>query len=446
MANRAKRLAKESALMESDQAFKTQFHKEKKCRRNGIRPRLQMILEVEHKNEITKEKHGDYFKKIINQKLALKTKHPKGYYIYRKMLKEEAPLFSRIESYQKFASALFELNTHRTYRSWKRPRSKRDEVIFESLFRHLFVRFSFPKFMSQEVFNYVSWWSDVSNEHLQVIYQVARGAGIHHTPGLEFKMNGKMNYFFYQAPAHFDIPKAVWWAKIKSMKVQNSIALQLVDNLQVEWNYRWKTKWQDWHNDLIFFINQQKNIAQRDLKKVVQFAIHQKNGGLEIQIPQFSEAIHIPSMYPDFIFKGRSVASVLRYVDNWNNYLKMIRETGICGSFKVSKVTPFRKVHNKSILLIRQITTLKGLHKEGHHMKHCVASYAENCIQGTSSIWSLRQQLPNGKMKLMLTIEVEETSRKILQVYGKSNRDPKDHEWALVKKWADREELIIAVD
>ena len=163
-----------------------------------------------------------------------------------------------------------------------------------------------------------------------------------------------------------------------------------------------------------------------------------------IDLPD-DEYINVPSLYPDFKLKGRSVASVLRFNEEWISYLKLIKGVGV-GNFSSSKFKPFRTYHKKSLVTIKQIMNAKDLIKEGKIMSHCVATYAGECAKGDSSIWSLKIRSSNKKVKNVLTIEILENEKHINEALGKCNRNATklEHQW--LKAWAEKEGLKLCYD
>ncbi len=80
---------------------------------------------------------------------------------------------------------------------------------------------------------------------------------------------------------------------------------------------------------------------------------------------------------------------------------------------------------------------------EGLVMRHCVASYKEDCIRRQSSIWSMQVETQRGRNRA-LTIEVDIPKRTICQVRGKCNRLPSANGRAIVERWTAVEGLRIA--
>jgi hypothetical protein len=86
-------------------------------------------------------------------------------------------------------------------------------------------------------------------------------------------------------------------------------------------------------------------------------------------------------------------------------------------------------------------TQLRG---EGISLHHCVASYANRCYRGTSSIWSLRVW-QGEKTRSMLTIEVDPKKRAVIQARGKANCSASGKPLKLLLDWASREGLNMAI-
>ena len=86
-----------------------------------------------------------------------------------------------------------------------------------------------------------------------------------------------------------------------------------------------------------------------------------------------------------------------------------------------------------------QIVQLKNsgeLWAEGKYMKHCVGSYTARCRRGVSSIWSMRNT--ESPIRRAVTIEIDPTKLRVVQVKGYSNRRPNAFEKSLIRLWANQ--------
>lgn len=84
--------------------------------------------------------------------------------------------------------------------------------------------------------------------------------------------------------------------------------------------------------------------------------------------------------------------------------------------------------------VVTQIVTADELVAEGRAMHHCVWTYAQRCIAGQVSIWSLRRKT-QGKVDRLLTIELDRQNRAV-QVRGFANRLATADEGQVVGRWA----------
>jgi hypothetical protein len=101
-----------------------------------------------------------------------------------------------------------------------------------------------------------------------------------------------------------------------------------------------------------------------------------------------------------------------------------------------------------SLWLIHERLNHAQLTAEGEVLRHCVAGYWRRCREGHSAIFSLVQFHPAVVYKRMvprLTIEVERSSRRVVQARGKWNRSPDATEYRVLEEWAKRNELRLAV-
>jgi hypothetical protein len=84
------------------------------------------------------------------------------------------------------------------------------------------------------------------------------------------------------------------------------------------------------------------------------------------------------------------------------------------------------------------------LRREGAALHHCVASYADRCYRGSSSIWSLRFWQTE-KIHHVLTVEVDQKRRAVIQASGRANRAASGKPLQLLQDWAVRERLQMSI-
>lgn len=147
-----------------------------------------------------------------------------------------------------------------------------------------------------------------------------------------------------------------------------------------------------------------------------------------------------------FSMKGRAASALLREVDAWHGELAKVRVVGDT-PYKPSgfKELVYETKHKNGngvpyscVWLMSEVLSSKKLHAEGKALSHCVYSYAPSIVDGATSIWSLT--MDDNKV---VTIEVRNHSRTIVQCRGKYNRRPTHQEYLVIQKWGQDNGLHI---
>lgn len=87
---------------------------------------------------------------------------------------------------------------------------------------------------------------------------------------------------------------------------------------------------------------------------------------------------------------------------------------------------------------ITEIRDPRELAIEGALLRHCVLTYHDRVRGGGCSIWSLRR---DGARRL--TIEVWNSTQRVVQVRGRKNRAPRTHEISLLMRWVEANGLRV---
>jgi hypothetical protein len=161
---------------------------------------------------------------------------------------------------------------------------------------------------------------------------------------------------------------------------------------------------------------------------------------------------------PTFTMKGRTAEALLKRVAEWHETLARLgRKAG--QSWSPSGLEPLEKIEKDPCSRanchwrIVEITDSLELVEEGRAMRHCVRSYQDACVKGETSIWSLRVTLSdNPTLRRLLTIEVNNRRRAIVQVRGKCNQSVtglRGHRRVrlartVLRDWAKKQHLGIA--
>src|SRR5690606_7596196 len=148
-----------------------------------------------------------------------------------------------------------------------------------------------------------------------------------------------------------------------------------------------------------------------------------------------------------FSMKGRSPMAMIRAMEEWHQDLykeKIFKEHNYTPSgFKSGYWQD--KIKNKTGHIyrewtIKEILTSKELHMEGRAHSHCVASYGKSIANGSISIWSM-----TCNKERVITIEVKNQYKKIVQARGRFNRVTTNEEFKIISQWAQENNLDISL-
>jgi hypothetical protein len=141
---------------------------------------------------------------------------------------------------------------------------------------------------------------------------------------------------------------------------------------------------------------------------------------------------------PNLTMKGRNPESLLRAVSTWHRRLGGFA-IGPAVHWTASEIKPLGHEEgegsNRKIYTITELTCSHDLQYEGRAMTHCVASYISSCRTGRVSIWSLRVIDGTGQETRLLTLEVNNRDRQVVQARRRFNAWPSSKELSILHRW-----------
>jgi hypothetical protein len=302
-----------------------------------------------------------------------------------------------------------------------------------SLARHLVCDYKVPSFLAS------AWHANDSAADKK------RGWFIAHSRGASFRslnlpiaMTRKMEHIFLASQDHLPIEHAMRRAELLALGapaefVKAIMSTRLASDLR---------HGEFWHTVWMFLITNAGEVDPTQIGPMIDYiqAIrHERTqGGMtEFGPPQ-----------PAFSMKGRTVQSMLRLMQEWH------RSLGVGSASFSWTQSPFQPLlfeeqsRDDSEVPRRwqmmELTNSAQLRSEGAALHHCVASYANRCYRGTSSIWSLRFWQAE-KIHHVLTVEVDPKNRAVIQARGRANRSASGKSLRLLQDWAIREKLQMAI-
>lgn len=157
---------------------------------------------------------------------------------------------------------------------------------------------------------------------------------------------------------------------------------------------------------------------------------------------------------PKFSMKGRTGPAVMRDMEAWHGDLTKNKHIPLKiftpSGFQPGKYNDYvRKDDHGNVVRetweVRELLTARALHNEGRVMGHCVYSYAASVERGGTSIWTMEMSDglgPTGTWG-MLTIEVRNDLKRIVQARGRYNRTRTSKEQQVLTRWAGLNGLTI---
>jgi hypothetical protein len=345
--------------------------------------------------------------------------------------------FFRRHEASRFADALLALSNHagrwiRAPEDWK-PRSHNTQWQLHSLARHLLARYDVPTFMNSV---WMEGTTSRSAIHQRWFIHVGQGQNIRTANGLPVTLTKKQAHFYLQAPDDFDVVRAFRWAQIIDLGgsdrlVRAVLATRLGTNFAHDEFWTTVFRWLVAHpmldpthiGPIIDYLHQHRFVP----------SVPNPNAHLR------GEPRLVPRQ-PNLSVKDRTPEALLRSVADWHRELGRERTVPIT-SWDPSAIAPFRLVERQGdkelVFTITELLSSRELIEEGRAMYHCVGSYAHSCASGRRSIWSLKLVDASGRESRLLTLEVENETRQIVQARGKLNMTLSRDHWAILRRWKD---------
>jgi hypothetical protein len=302
-----------------------------------------------------------------------------------------------------------------------------------SLAYHLICAYKVPAFLA-------SCWYETdaaADEKRQWFVAHACGASFR-SLNLPMTMTRKMEHIFLASQHHLSIEHAIRRAELLALGVPAEF-VKAIMSTRLATDLRdsefWRTVW-------IFLTANADDVNPMQIGPIVDYiqAVRHDRG--------HDERAEFGLPRSEFSMKGRTVQSVLRLMQEWHRSLGAGRASL---SWARSPLEPllFEECGPDGSELSRrwQMTELINsaqLRGEGAALHHCVASYADRCYHGLSSIWSLRFWQAE-RIHHVLTVEVDPKRRAVIQARGRANRTASGRPLRLLRDWAIREGLRMAI-
>lgn len=302
-----------------------------------------------------------------------------------------------------------------------------------SLAHHLICDYNVPVFLSS------CWYATDAGADRK------RGWFVTHSRGASFRsldlpivMTRRMERLFLASQDHVPIEHAMRRAELLALNMPHEFVKAIMSTslaIDMRDGEFWRTVW-------MFLITNAYHVEATQIGPLIDYIQEVRRDRTQHGLMAFGSA------EPAFSVKGRTVQSMMRLMGEWHRGLGH-------GSPTLSWVrSPFEPLiieqpaRDESALPTRwqmlELVNSAQLRCEGSELHHCVASYANRCHRGVSSIWSLRFWHAD-KFSRVLTVEVDPKRRTVIQARGRANHAAAGKPLGILQEWAVRERLRMAI-
>ena len=165
-----------------------------------------------------------------------------------------------------------------------------------------------------------------------------------------------------------------------------------------------------------------------------------------------------------FSFSGRTISSIINLANEWHEETRQEAEaqriqrddnrrqrrnnekTIDTSHWKGLGIYQFRHESDGYIWTVTELKTAQDLLNEGRKMKNCVASYTYGCASGNSAIFTVERIYPvNQIIEKVATLEVQLSTRTLIQAKGKCNTAVTPKVLNIINRWANANRIKVGL-
>jgi hypothetical protein len=324
-------------------------------------------------------------------------------------------------------SDLLKLEPIRELKEWK-PQGKSAEALFRSLGSHLLAKYPLPPFLWNGFMGSQRAWFIPMIKHLALGGSLAQYIK---TSNFPVKLTRKLCHDFLRTPADVGVIPALRGAQIRGLGGDNRLlaavlATPLGSTLCVD------QALEDFYQAMFHWFVNQPMLDPQQVAPMVDYIRHCRDNDV------------------NYTLKGRTALTVMRAMEEWHAETARMGVIGHKGAayFKPSGITGAEYDFTRDssdgkvieIWRISEILSAKELNEEGKRQGHCVFSYSRRIESGSCSIWTLskednKSRKEHGGVWYMLTLEVRNDTRQVVQARGRFNRPATAHEKNILSRW-----------
>ncbi len=361
---------------------------------------------------------------IVRQLLAHKTDPTANLPEFVRQVVKKTPKFLCDDVILASLQRMGKLPAIRDLKSWK-PRGKSPRALLCSLAKHLFSCYPTPAFL------WSVFWQTNDNKLPRMVVKIADGTSLYSlckSGEFPVQLSKRQCHLFLASPAKLGFVDALRFAQVVSnggtSKLFNEwrrspyLTTLLAPDMEQFWQ------------QVLAWLSRQTVIKPGDIHKLMDYFAYQHRQNSHYNL------------------KGRTLQSVTREMLLWQAQMRQLRlaqgynlpSSGFTNTSWVEQVWQRRKQKLvEEQWAVTEILSCDDLFMEGRNMNHCVYSYRNKIRKGACSIWSVAHN-----NKPVLTIELCNRNKQVVQVKGMNNREPDFKEWAALRYWAKQNAIRCA--
>lgn len=290
---------------------------------------------------------------------------------------------------------------------------------FGALARHVLARYDVPPFMDEV------WFAPRSGEALQRqewFIHLGSGGTVRDLD-MPIHLTRRMAHSFMQGRNRDSIDHNLRWAQVLGVGGDQQMARTILTTRlgrHLEHDAFWST--------VVLFLAANAMIDPAQVGPVVDY-LHNMRFASRRLVRDGGGVDEAPPPQPNLSMKGRSVAKLLRQVEEWHGHLTRA-ENVLFQSWQPCGLRPFALEDETEELgkvrwTVQELLSSWELAAEGAAMGHCVVSYSDQCADSRTAIWSIGLQRDgNGEREGVLTVAVDPARRVVTQARGRHNMLP----------------------
>jgi len=240
-----------------------------------------------------------------------------------------------------------------------------------------------------------------------------------------------MAQYFLQTPPHLEMESAFRRAWVLGLGGDETLATSLLAT-KLGSDLPTDGFWES----VVMWLIEHPQVGAADHGPIVDY-LHDQRFVPSVPVPLRRGQPRLVPPRPNLCMTGRTPESLLRAVADWHRRLASMRQP--VTSWKPSSISPLvvtvLEGGAKKLFTATELISTTELAEEGTAMAHCVAEYAQLCRSGNSSVWSFTVEDAAGEVERLLTIQVSNCQKEIVQAWGRFNRVADPVELAILSRW-----------